>query len=72
MAILRVKEILALGSKEQEGKLIELRKELIKIQSQISTGAVKETARVRNLKRTVARILTLQKQKLNGGSTEKK
>ncbi len=70
MAILRPKEIIALGRKEQDGKLAELRKEMMKIRSQISTGAVKETAKVRNIRRTIARILTLQK--MSGGSAEKK
>lgn len=70
MAILRPKEIIALGKKEQEGKLAELRKEMVKIKSQITTGAVKETAKVRDIRRTIARILTLQK--MSGGLTEKK
>ncbi|MBI4095433.1 MAG: 50S ribosomal protein L29 [DPANN group archaeon] len=70
MAILRVKEIIGMGKKEQDSKMLELQKEMIKIRSQITTGAVKETAKVRNIRRTIARILTLQK--MSGGSTEKK
>jgi ribosomal protein L29 len=57
------KEVLGLPKGDREAKLGELRTELMKLRSQASTGtAQKGSGRIRAAKRTIARILTLQKQ----------
>ena len=60
MAILRSKEITKMSEKEKENKLKELKLELIKANVAANkTGKVK----IREIKRTIARILTLKAQK---------
>jgi ribosomal protein L29 len=62
------KDVLALPAGEREAKLTELRTELMKLRSQASTGtAQKGSGKIRAAKRTIARILTLQRQ----GGTDK-
>ena len=67
MAILRTNDIKKLGSKESAEKLEELKKELIKARTQSATGSLKIN-KIREIKRTVARILTLQN--ISGGKTK--
>jgi len=60
MAILRTKDIRNMTEKEQNDKLEDLRKELMKLRSQIAMGSLPESpGRVKELRRTVARILTV-------------
>lgn len=59
MAILRVNDIKKLNDTEQLGKLTELRKELLKAKTQSTTGNQK-VGKIREIKRTIARILTIQ------------
>ena len=62
MVILRTEEIKRLGEKELAEKASELRKELMKIKSQIATRTPPENpGRVREIKKTLARIRTLTK-----------
>jgi len=64
MAILSSKDILKLTPKEREEKLKELKKELMKLRSQIAMGSLPESpGKVRAIKRTIARILTLSKER---------
>ena len=67
MAILRTNDIKKLSSKETAEKLEELKKELIKARTQSATGSLKIN-KIREIKRTVARILTLQN--ISGGKTK--
>ncbi len=68
MAILRTSDVKKLSSKEVVDKMSELKKELIKARTQAVTGSLKIN-KIREIKRTVARILTLQKQR--GGEKTK-
>ncbi len=64
MVILRSSEIRKLGGKELEDKVTELKKELMKLRSQISTGTLPESpGKVKEIKRTLARINTIQNQR---------
>ncbi len=64
MAILRAEEIRKLGEKELDEKILELNKELMKVKSQIATGAPPENpGRVKEIRRTLARIKTLTKKR---------
>ena len=50
-------------------KLIEIKKDLIKVNAQIATGTVPENpGNVKNLKKGVARIFTIMKEKQKGAS----
>ena len=61
MAILRSEAIRDLSEEEMAGKLTELRKELLKERSMIASGGASENpGRIREIRRTVARILTIR------------
>ena len=55
-------EVMGLAAADREPKLLELRAELMKLRSQASTGtAQKGSGQIRAIKRTIARIMTLQR-----------
>ena len=60
MAILRVNDIIKLNESEQLGKLTELRKELLKATTLSTTGNQK-VGKMREIRRTIARILTIRR-----------
>lgn len=76
MAILRSKDIMKLTQKEREEKVKELKKELMKLKSQVAMGNLPESpGKVRAIKRTLARIYTLSKRAQSptkGGQIKKK
>lgn len=65
MAILRKAEIRKMTLPEREKKLKELKTELLTLRGKTRTGSVESAGRVRELKRTVARILTIEKEESN-------
>ncbi len=59
MAIIKKNEFRAMGKEQLKSKLIELKKELIKINAQISTGTPPQNpGGVKEVKKTIARIFT--------------
>lgn len=65
MAILRKRELGQMLPEEREKKITELRAELTTIRTQVkSGGTVENPMRVRELRRAVARLLTVQNAKL--------
>ena len=61
MPILRVKEIREMSPEERKKKLDELRTELMRIKTMIKAGgSMENTARVRELRKAIARILTVE------------
>ena len=63
MPIIRLKEINDMNSEERGKKLSELRAELSRLRTMISAGgAVENPARIRELRRTIARLLTVENQ----------
>ncbi len=61
---MKKKEIRSLSKKELNDKINELKKELIKINTQISTGtALKNPGQARKIKKTIARMLNEIKNK---------
>ena len=68
MAILRSKEIWDMEVDEIQDKLVELRTELAKnVSKSAAAGVVETPGKIRELKRTIARVLTIlnEKQKEN-------
>ena len=56
---------------DMEEKLTELRKELMKFNSQIAVGTVpKNPGKIEDIKRTIAKILTISKEHKGGSKTE--
>ncbi|MFX0184754.1 MAG: 50S ribosomal protein L29 [Candidatus Hodarchaeota archaeon] len=62
MAILRKAQIRKMTPKEREKKIAELKTELLTLRGKARTGSVENAGRVRELRRTVARILTINKE----------
>jgi len=61
MPIMRLKEIRGMSSEEKTKKLSELKTELSRLKTMISAGgAVENAARIRELRKTIARILTIE------------
>jgi large subunit ribosomal protein L29 len=64
MAILRSEEIRKMKPEEVDKKLEDLKKEKMKIKMQIGQGTVPEKpGRVKEVRRAIARILTVRKEK---------
>jgi len=63
LTILRVKDIRAMSSIERKRKLLEFRNELMKMVATVkSGGAVENPGRIRELRRAIARILTVERE----------
>ncbi|HDD71643.1 MAG TPA: 50S ribosomal protein L29 [Candidatus Aenigmarchaeota archaeon] len=64
MAILRSKEIRKMTEEEINKKLNELRLELAKKRAQVIIGGAPENAgKIREIRKTIARILTIKKER---------
>jgi len=64
----KIKEIRAMKDKDLKIKLRELKLELMKELANVKTGRpVKNPGKIRNLKRNIARILTVLKERASGG-----
>jgi len=67
MPILRVKEVRGMSSEERMKKLNELRTELLRLKTMVKAGgAIENPARIRELRKTVARILTIENEQKMG------
>jgi ribosomal protein L29 len=73
MPILRLQEIINMSSEARTKKLSELRTELARMRTMINAGgAVENSTRVRELRKTIAQILTIENEvKLNLRATAK-
>jgi large subunit ribosomal protein L29 len=70
MAIIRSNDVRKLTDKDFESKMSEIKKELLKLRAQRSAGSSPENpGRIKALRRTVARMITIQNQK--GGNSNK-
>ena len=76
MPILRVKEIRDMPSEERIKKLNELRTELLRLKTMIKAGGtIENPARIRELRKTIAQILTIENEQelgLRKAKTERK
>ena len=66
MAIIRLKQLMEMSKQDLQNKLVDLKKELMKIKSQISRGTLPENpGRTKEIRRTIARINQINKEVLN-------
>jgi len=64
MPIMRLKEIRGMTSEERTKKVSELKTELSRLRTMISAGgAVENPARISELRKTIAQILTIENEK---------
>jgi len=60
---MKAKEIRSTDKNTLNEKILELKKELVKINAQVAIGtALKNSGQVRKIKKTMARILTIEKE----------
>ncbi|ABU81773.1 LSU ribosomal protein L29P [Ignicoccus hospitalis KIN4/I] len=62
MTNLKPDEIRKMSREEREQKLKELKSELITLRYQAKMGHIDNPAKIRNIKRTIARILTINRE----------
>ncbi len=63
MAILRVKEIRQMSSEERKKRLSEFKAELVRLKTMIKAGgSIENPMRIRELRRTIARIKTIERE----------
>ena len=67
MPILRLKEIVDMSSEERAKKLPELRAELSRLRTMVRAGgAVENPARINELRKTIAQVLTIESEQKLG------
>jgi len=72
MPILRVKEIRDMSSEGRMKRLNELRTELLRLKTMIKAGGtIENPARIRELHKTIARLLTIEHEQKLGLAEEK-
>ena len=62
-----IKELKALSNEELEAKIKESKKELFDLRLQQSTGSLEKPSKIRELRKNVARMQTILKERENGG-----
>lgn len=74
MPILRLKEIRSMSAEDRDKKISEIRAELARLKTMVRAGgAVENPARIRELRKVIAKILTVKsEEKLGLGKTEEK
>lgn len=65
MPIMRIRDIRSMSSKDRKKRLDELRAELVRLRTMVKAGgAIENPARVHELRKAVARILTVESEAL--------
>lgn len=59
---MKVKEIRALSAVEMDEKVVSLKEELFNLRFQHATGQLENPMRIREVKKTIARIKTVQRE----------
>ena len=73
MPILRIKQIREMSPEERRKKLNELRAELMRIKTMIKAGgSIENTSRIRELRKAIARILTIENEEKKAKEKGKK
>ncbi|MEM2936744.1 MAG: 50S ribosomal protein L29 [Candidatus Bathyarchaeia archaeon] len=64
MPILRIKDIRSMSPEERQKRLAELQTELVRLKTLVKAGgALENPARIREIRKTVARLLTVKNEK---------
>ena len=67
MAILRLKDIRDMSSEKRKEKVTEFRTELARLKTMVEAGgAIDNPTRIRQLRKTIARILTIETEEKQG------
>jgi len=61
MPIIRMKDIRTMSSEDRKKRIIELRTELVRLKTMVKAGgSLDNPSRIRELRKTIARILTVE------------
>jgi large subunit ribosomal protein L29 len=60
---MRVNEIRELSDEEIEGKIVDARKEIIKLRFELASNKLRNTASIANAKKRLARLLTIKNER---------
>ena len=67
MPVIRLKDIRELSSDERKGKVNEFRTELARLKTMVEAGgSIDNPTRIRELRKTIARILTIEAEEKRG------
>ena len=64
---MKLEEMRKLSTTELEKKVLETKEELFDLRMKQATGTLRETHKITNLRKQVARLKTILKEKENGG-----
>jgi large subunit ribosomal protein L29 len=66
MPIIRMKDIRTMSSDDRKKKIIELRTELVRLKTMVKAGgSLDNPSRIRELRKTIARILTVENEEIH-------
>ncbi|MFH0832680.1 MAG: 50S ribosomal protein L29 [Candidatus Aenigmatarchaeota archaeon] len=71
MAILKMKKLREMNEKDNDEKLMELKLELSKERASSNVGTIKNPGRIKEIRKTIARILTIKSEKNNTQAKKK-
>ncbi len=72
MPVLRVREIRQMPAEERRKKLDEIRTELVRLKTMVASGGtIENPGRIKELRKTLARILTIEKETITGKGESK-
>ena len=63
MSLLKIKELRELSNRELEGKIMESKKELFSLRMKQSTGTLENPSMIRELRKNVARMKTILRER---------
>ena len=63
MNLLKIKELRELSNKDLEGKIREAKKELFSLRLKQSTGALEKPSKIKELRKDVARMKTIMRER---------
>lgn len=67
MPIIRMKDIRAMSPEDREKRIAELRTELMRLRTMVKAGGAPENpSQIREIRRTIARILTVENEEKRG------
>ena len=72
MPIIRMKDIRTMSSTDRKKKITELRTELVRLKTMVKAGgSLDNPSRIRELRKTIARILTVENEEIHAEKKKK-
>jgi len=68
---MKTEEIRQSGAEELEHKLVSLKEELFKLRFQAKSGKIEKPSRIKQVKRDIARVLTIQREGKDNANRKK-